>query len=129
MADITPPLPEGRQLIQRYGGGGFRIAGTDHAGSVLVTPDRTLPWPVTDAMNIDLASLSPLFTGTEERAAGAVLLVGSGPAIVPLAPELRREVRRAGFGIEIMDTGAACRTFNFLLAEERAVVAALIAVE
>jgi uncharacterized protein len=129
MADITPPLPEGRQIIQRYGGGGFRIAGTDHAGSVLVTPERTVAWGVSDAAAIDPASLTPLLAeAPERRSEGAVLLVGTGEAMVPLPPEVRQALRRAGFGVEIMDTGAACRTFNVLLAEERAVLAALIAV-
>lgn len=130
MADITPPLPEGRQLIQRYGGGGFRIAGQDHAGSVLVTPGQTVPWDASSASDIDAESFGPLLAGGPERSAtGAVLLVGTGETMVPLAAEIRAMLRRAGFGVEVMDTGAACRTFNVLLAEERAVTAALIAVE
>ena len=130
MADITPPLPEGRQLIQRYGGGGFRIAGQDHAGSVLVTPERTIAWGVASAPGIDAESFERLVAGKQDRlTAGAVLLVGTGETMVPLAAEIRALLRRAGFGVEVMDTGAACRTFNVLLAEERAVTAALIAVE
>ena len=60
MADITPPLPEGRQLIQSYGGGGFRIAGRDYTGSVLVQAERTLAWPVSDAAAIDRRTLREL---------------------------------------------------------------------
>ena len=44
MADITPRIPEGRQLIQSYGNGGFRIAGVQHKGSVIVLPDRSVAW-------------------------------------------------------------------------------------
>ena len=44
--DITPLVPEGRQIIEGYGNGGFRIAGTVHAGSRLVFPERSESWPV-----------------------------------------------------------------------------------
>ena len=58
-----------------------------------------------------------------------ILLIGCGPASALLAPAIRRMLEEAGLGVEIMDTGAACRTFNVLLSEDRAVAAALIAVE
>ena len=127
MADITPLLPPDRQLIQSYGGGGFRIAGQDYIGSVLVQPQTTLEWPLTDASAIDFPSLAPLIRNVESSG-GAVLLIGTGQKIVSLGGGVRQELRGRGVGLEIMDTGAACRTFNVLLAEERAVVAALIAV-
>lgn len=129
MVDITPPLSEERQLIQSYGDGGFRIAGQDYTGSVLVEPELTHVWPVSAATAIDLASLSVLTDNRrEDQPSGAVLLIGTGKTIAPLDPALRVALRRFGLGVEIMDTGAACRTFNVLLAEERSVVAALIAV-
>jgi uncharacterized protein len=129
MADITPPLPAARQLIQGYGEGGFRIAGQEYAGSVLIEPETTHLWTVRDATAIDLESLS-ILTGTRSNGQpdGAVLLIGTGRMIEPLDPALRLSLRRFGLGVEIMDTGAACRTFNILLAEERNVIAALIAV-
>jgi uncharacterized protein len=124
MADITPQLPSGRQVIQGYGEGGFRIAGQRHAGSVLVFPERTLPWPVTAVSSITLLSLQPVLAAAGVR----VLLIGCGAHMTRLDPALRQELRAAGIGVEAMDTGAACRTFNVLLAEARAVAAALIAV-
>lgn len=130
MADITPPLSAEHQLIQSYGGGGFRIAGQDYAGSVLVQPDVTLAWSVDQASAIDLASLSILIDNlAPDQPGGAVLLIGAGKVIAPVDPGLRVALQRYGLGVEIMDTGAACRTFNILLAEERNVIAALIAVE
>jgi len=125
MADITPPLPAGRQLIRRYGDGGFEIGGVRHEGSVLVMAERTLAWPVSRADDIDIRALDPCV------AAGAdvtVLLIGTGRRLVPVPPALRAALREHGIGVEAMDTGAACRTFNVLLSEERAVAAALIAV-
>ena len=130
MADITPPVPQRRQLIERYGDGGFRIAGVDYAGSVLVEAERTHLWPVDTAARITLESLAPLTAGFHGQSGGggAVMLLGTGSE--PVAPdrELRSRLRALGIGLEMMDTGAACRTFNVLLAEDRAVMAALIAV-
>ena len=127
MVDITPAVAEERQLIQSYGDGGFRIAGVDHAGSVLIEAERTRPWSVEDPASITVDSLSPLIQAGP-GGGGVVLLLGTGadPAIVDKG--LRQELRGLGIGLEVMGTGAACRTFNVLLSEDRAVIAALIAV-
>ena len=123
MVDITPLLPAGRQLIHGYGGGGFRIAGVEYPHSVFVTETETCVWEVSDAAEMSL----PPALGTGSGI--AVLLIGTGKSIVQIPPEIRQGLRKAGIGVEIMDTGAACRTFNVLLSEERAVAALLIAVE
>lgn len=126
MAEITPQIPQGRQLIQGYGGGMFRIAGVAHASSVIVLPDRTLPWQVSVYDDISVAGLSPLMsddTGVE------VLLIGCGPRMGMPRPDIRDALKEFSIVPEWMDTGAACRTFNVLLAEDRAVAAALIAVD
>jgi uncharacterized protein len=122
--DVTPQIPADRQLIQGYGDGGFRITGARHEGSVLVLPGRTHAWPVRRLSEATRASLEPLI---ESRAVD-LLLVGCGGGIQPLPPGLRQELRAAGMVVELMDTGAACRTYNVLLAEERRVAAALIAI-
>ena len=66
--DITPKPASGRQLIDGYGGGGFKIAGQRYSGSVIVFPTRTLAWPVTGVDQITRASLSP--SGSSSSAAG-----------------------------------------------------------
>ena len=58
-----------------------------------------------------------------------ILVVGCGRAFTPKPPHLDAELRAAGIGVEWMDTGAACRTFNVLLLEDREVAAALIAID
>ena len=130
MVDITPTVAEQRQLIQSYGDGGFRIAGVEHRGSVLIEPDRTRGWPVTEPAEVTIESLMPLTQalGGNRSYGGVVMLLGTGSAPAIIDKRLRIELRRQGIGLEVMDTGAACRTFNVLLAEERSVVAALIAV-
>ena len=55
-----------------------------------------------------------------------VLLLGTGMKQQFARPELYRELIRAGIGIEFMDTPAACRTYNILVAEDRKVVAAVL---
>jgi len=125
--DITPRIAEGRQLIESYGNGRFKITGTVHEGSVLVFPDRVLEWPVNDFQTIDEASLSA-FTSTDTLPVD-ILLIGCGAQMRFVPPTLRNSLRAAGIVIDAMDTGAACRTYNVLMSEDRRVAAALIAVE
>ena len=122
--DITPAVPEGSQVITGYGPGMFRIAGVAHSGSVLVLPNRTLAWAVTDFAEIDPAGLEPILS---QNPPVDVLLLGCGPAMQLPPPELRVALRERGVVLEPMDTGAACRTFNVLLTEGRRAAAALIA--
>ncbi len=126
--DITPHLPAGRQLIEGYGGGAFRIASIRHQGSVLVFPTLTQSWSAVCAEDISLDSLSALPALTEDNPAD-ILIVGCGEVFLPPPAGLKDGLREWGLVLEWMDTGAACRTFNVLLAEERAVAAALIAVD
>ena len=125
-ADITPLVASGRQLIDSYGEGRFRIAGVILTGSVLVLPERVEPWPVAEAAAVTLASLAPV---TQTEPPPEILLVGCGKSFGPAPTGLGAALRQVGVALEWMDTGAACRTFNVLLAEERRVAAALIAVE
>lgn len=122
--DITPMVPQGSQVIHGYGPGMFRIAGTVHLGSVLVFPDRTLAWAVASAEALTIADFQQLTT-TEQ--VPDILLLGCGERMwLPPGP-LSAELRSHGIAVDPMDTGAACRTFNVLLAEGRRVAAALIA--
>lgn len=123
--DLTPLLPEGRQIIQAYGDGGFRVAGVRLTGSILVLPDRTAPWPVGSFAEVSVDSLLPV---VEADLRPEILLLGCGGEMAFVPEQIRTPLRAAGIVIEAMDTGAACRTWNVLLAEERRVAAALIAV-
>ena len=126
MVDVTPQIPLGRQLIQAYGNGGFRIADTAHSGSVLVFPEETLAWPPVSWQQVDLAGLAPVIKATPKI---EVLLIGCGPVLLWVPDDIRDGLRAAGIVVDGMDTGAACRTYNVLLAEERRVAAALIAID
>lgn len=126
--DITPLVPEGHLIIEGYGNGGFRIGGVAHRGSMLVFPEHSQSWAVTGVDEVSGESLEPVIAAG--RTGGVeLLLLGCGQRLVPVLPDLRAVLRAAGVGIEPMDTGAACRTYNVLMAEGRRVAAALIAVE
>ena len=125
--DVTPLIPVGRQIIEAYGDGGFRVAGIVLRGSILVFPDRALPWPVVSASTLSIESLVEV-----ERAGRgvtvSVLLLGCGSRMTVVPGDLRRSLRAVGVVVEAMDTGAACRTYNVLMAEGRRIAAALVAV-
>lgn len=119
-------LDPGRPLVNAYGGGGFRIGGVRYQGSVIVLGGAVAAWPVAD---LDAVSVEGLAAVVEAEPAVEVLLLGCGEraGVVPRA--LRDGLRGKGIAVDAMDTGAACRTFNVLLQEDRRVAAALIAVD
>jgi uncharacterized protein len=112
--------------IDAYGNGGFRFAGMSHRGSLLCLPTGMHAWDVTDPARIDAASLSLVFDAADRI---EVLLIGTGAGIVWLDPGLKAAFSAAHIVAEPIATGGAVRTYNILLAEQRAVAAALIAVE
>jgi uncharacterized protein len=120
--DLTPIVPTGRQVIERYGPTGFRVSGVIWRGPVLVFPDLALPWTPLDAAAVDWDSLTPVV----EHGGVQILLLGLGSRMAAIAGELRAKLRAAGISLEPMDTGAACRTYDVLISEDRRVAAALI---
>jgi len=125
--DVTPLIPRGRQIVDGYGEGGFRISGQRVEGSVIVFPDKVAAWAVTEAAALSAGSLEAVSAAGR---AGTVelLLIGTGARMTRVDGALRRALRADGVVVEAMDTGAACRTYNVLMAEGRRVAAALIAV-
>ncbi|MDR6758580.1 uncharacterized protein J2Y48_003880 [Mycoplana sp. BE70] len=115
----------GRAPIDAYGNGGFRFADMSHRGSVLFLPSGIYGWDKQDAQSLTAADLERVLA---EAAEIEVLLVGTGLEIKPLSKELRAILREHQISADPMSTGAAVRTFNVMLAESRAVAAALIAV-
>ena len=124
--DITPPVAADRQLIQGYGDGGFRVSGVRYSGSIIVFPWETVSWPVVAGDNFTVEHFCAIRDAGNEV---SVLLLGCGAKTSLIGTQLRAQVRDWGVVIEAMDTGAACRTYNVLLSEDRFVAAALIAIE
>lgn len=124
--DITPSAAAGRQIVESYGDGHFTISGTRHQGSLVVTPELVLPWPVAV---FEAATPESLAFLTDLEVAVELLLIGSGETQTFLRPALRQAFKdRLGIAVECMASGAACRTYNVLASEDRRVAAALIAV-
>lgn len=122
--EINTVNPREHKVIQGYGDGGFRISGLRHEGCVLIVPGQVLAWDPGEDGAIGLAGFVPLKDHPVD-----VLLIGTGPRRQDLPPALLRAIQQSlKVGIEVMDTGAACRTYNVLLAEMRPIAAALIAV-
>ena len=58
--DLTPLIPSGRQIVESYGEGRFRVTGQLHQSAILVFTERTLVWPVTSAAEASLENLEPI---------------------------------------------------------------------
>jgi uncharacterized protein len=117
--ELIPQVRDGRQVIERYAASGFRVSGAIYLGPVLVFPDRTETWAEA-AFTVE--GLAPVLAhgGVE------LLLLGFGRRVAPVGVELRSALKAGGIAVEPMDTGAACRTYNMLVAEDRRVAAALL---
>lgn len=117
-------LPE-RVPIDAYGDGGFRFRDMSHRGSLTILASGVRNWshgPVDTLGEADVAPILADVDGLE------FVLLGTGVTQVFPSRALRQLFDDAGLGLEVMATGAAARTFNVLLAEERAVGVALVAV-
>ena len=124
--DLPPLIPAGRQIVESYAAGGFRVSGRRHDGSILVFTDRTLGFAAAEGVPLAEDAFGPVLAAG--RAGEVELLVlGCGKRAAPVPAALRQTLRDAGVVVEPMDTGAACRTYNLLMAEGRRVAAALIA--
>lgn len=122
---VTPHYPA-QVGIDAYGNGGFRFAGISHRGSLLCLPQGMFAWNVATVADITAETLAPVFAVADDI---DVLMLGVGPDIAAIPRELREALRARRVIIEAINTGSAIRTYNVLLAEERAVAAALIAVD
>jgi uncharacterized protein len=112
--------------IDAYGNGGFRFAGMSHRGSLLCLPSGMDAWPVEAASGLTLSALQPVLAVAD---AIDVLFIGLGMEIAALDPAIRAAFRARQVVVEAVSTRSAIATYNILLAEQRPVAAALIAVE
>jgi len=112
--------------IDAYGNGGFRFAGMSHKGSLICTPGGMDAWRISAASEITLASLK-LVLDVADRI--DVLLIGTGADIAPLDRSIKAAFADRRVIVEAVPTRSAVSTYNILLGEQRAVAAALLAVE
>jgi uncharacterized protein len=119
------PRFDGQPLIDAYGDMGFRLASQRFEGSIILTPQGLYPWNVSALSEATIESLAPV---TGHAGTFDFLLIGSGTEFARFPRNLTTFLTGKRIVPDFMDTGAACRTYNVLLAEDRRVAAALIAV-
>ena len=123
---LVEQVPEGRQIVQRYGNGGFRVSGKQYQGTILVLANRVVPLSITSPAEIGEAALAEALA---PEMAVELLLVGGGAMACHLPPAARAALDGARIAHDAMNTGAACRTYNLLLNEGRHVAALLFPVD
>lgn len=125
--DVTPLVKEGAKIIQSYAGGTFRVSGQVYSSPIFVLPHAVVPWPV-DKKGIEDLEYSDFGPILAQSGDIDVLFVGTGRKLVFMNAPLKQSLKQNGMVPECMDTGAACRTYNVLMAEGRRVCAALFPV-
>jgi uncharacterized protein len=103
-----------------YGSGYVLVNGTRHESNLIVTPERLLAWEVDSFDSLTEEHFAALAAMRPE-----VALLGTGAKQRFPHPRLSASLARARIGLEVMDSQAACRTYNILAAESRRVLAAL----
>ncbi|WP_343314310.1 Mth938-like domain-containing protein [Brucella sp. BE17] len=116
----------GRAPIDAYGNGGFRFAEMSHRGSVLCLPSGIHGWEPSTPPVLARGDLAEILAQAGDI---EILLVGTGMDLRRIPEDVRAVLREHNISSDPMSTGAAVRTYNVLLAEDRAVAAALIAVD
>jgi len=113
---------EGQNAIARHGPEGVVVNGVERTESVIVPwRGEVVPWHVAE-----FDALAPADFARVAALRPELVIFGSGARLRFPAPALLRPLINAGIGVETMDTAAACRTYNVLLAEGRSVIAALL---
>jgi uncharacterized protein len=112
---------EGQYLFSGHGSGYVTVNGVRYERSVLVTPKSISEWSVAAFETLSATDFEPVLALQPD-----VLILGTGHATRFPARELTRALADAGVGLEAMDNGAACRTYNIVAAEGRRVAAAIL---
>src|SRR6187397_385618 len=118
---FTQQRPSGINLIRRYGADFIAIGEQEIRSSCLVTANSIEPWVPSSVEELRGEHLAALFT-----LAPQVVVLSTGAKQVFPRAALRAEFATRGVGLEVMEVGAACRTYNVLVGEERRVLAAIL---
>jgi uncharacterized protein len=122
MIDVALEKPGEHHFVRSVDPSGIRIGDRLYTASIIITPDQVMEsWGPVSMADLTHQHLELLFDLQPE-----VVLLGTGPIQKFLPRELAIHVIESGFGVEVMTTDAACRTFNILAADGRKVVAGLL---
>lgn len=125
MTDITPLIPAGKKIVESYGAGAFKISGEKYNHNIIIFPDSVHKF---NPSTIESAKIEDISEIEKQADYIEVLLVGYGKSTEFFSNEVEAKLKSKNINIDYMDTGAACRTYNVLLSEERKVAVVLIAV-
>jgi len=115
-------LCPGANIIHAYDEHEININGRLYTSSLVVSHQQiTSTWPVHDINQLNTDALDFLLQENPE-----VIIIGTGTKLIFPKAEMYAYLINQNIGVEFMDTGAACRTYNVLLSEDRRVVAGLI---
>jgi len=107
--------------VRAYTPGEIDVAGQKLRSPFILSASSLITdWAVRSAAELDLAALEPLLALRPD-----VIVIGADGERIPVTGPWRREVEARNVSIEVMNLGAACRTYNVLANERRAVVAGL----
>lgn len=115
--------PRGALSIQGYSTSGFRAAGHVFDGGLVITPEQADIWPLEKLADATVEHFSLVITNEPSI---EILLLGTGSVITWPTPELLGALKEQGLSVDVMDSRAAARTFNVLVAEGRRVAATLL---
>jgi uncharacterized protein len=115
----------GANIIRAYGTGQITVNDQTYTDNLVLMPDRLLhPWGPARGTELGLEDFMQIADLRPE-----VVLLGTGLRLRFPDPAMTRPLIEARIGMEVMDTAAACRTYNVLMGEGRRVAAALIMIE
>ena len=118
---IEADLNQGENTIDAYAPGSITAAGTAYETGIIITPEAIIEDSLPDRVQaLGEAHLTAMLAHDPE-----IVIFGSGNTLSYPPDEICEILYARQTGFEIMDTGAACRAFNFLSGEGRRVVAAL----
>ena len=119
---IERDTPGARNVVTAYGPGYVEVGGKRHTASLLVSGERlVVDWPAASVQSLTADHFAAII-----ELAPQIVLLGTGREFHFPTPAQLAPLHQARIGVEVMDTPAACRTYNILLGEGRNVVAALI---
>ena len=119
---VERELPGDRNAFTGYGEGYVEVSGKRFQTSLVVSRDRLIvDWPARSVESLSADHIAAIVELKPE-----IVLIGTGAQFQFPEAQLLAPLQKAGIGVEVMDTHAACRTYNILLGEGRNVAAALI---
>jgi len=119
---FTLDNPAADYVFGHYGDGKLKVNQTDYNTSLIIFPDALVTdWPVNSVEELKISDLDELIKRKPD-----IALLGTGVQQRFPSVDFRRSLAQSGLNLEVMDTAAACRTYNLLVSEGRDVAAAVI---